>query len=197
MTQSSREIARAAVQARLASIALGHFTDRGFDNVTITEVAQVAGVSRSTFLRYFETKEDVVLCTVDPAGEAATARLLDRPAGEGDWTALRRCLDGFVADYLREPEHAMAGLRLVNTVPAINGRRLQRQRTWALNLAAALDRRHGAGPGQPSVRALTRANVALACMTVAVDRWTASDGQLSLDALVDEAFAAVAERPAG
>jgi len=193
--QTSRAIARAAVRARLASIALGQFTHRGFDSVTITEVAQAAGVSRSTFLRYFETKEEAVLCAVDPAGEGVAARLMDRPASEDDWTALRRCFDDLIENYLRDPEQTTAALRLVKSVPSISGRRLERQCSWATNLARALDRRAGANrtePAEPTIRAIARANAALSCMTVAVDRWTASGGQLELGTLIDDAFAALA-----
>ncbi len=47
-------------RARVERAALDLFTERGFENVTSDEVADVAGISRRTFFRYFATKADAV-----------------------------------------------------------------------------------------------------------------------------------------
>src|SRR4051812_1705569 len=43
-------------RARVERAALDLFTVRGFENVTSDEVADLAGISRRTFFRYFATK---------------------------------------------------------------------------------------------------------------------------------------------
>jgi mycofactocin system transcriptional regulator len=47
-------------RARVERAALDLFTARGFENVTSDEVADLAGISRRTFFRYFATKADAV-----------------------------------------------------------------------------------------------------------------------------------------
>lgn len=60
---------------RLQAEAIRLFTARGFDNVTVEEVAKAAGVSHMTFFRHFPTKESVVLDDpYDPILERAVRR---------------------------------------------------------------------------------------------------------------------------
>jgi AcrR family transcriptional regulator len=69
---------------RLQETALRLFAERGFDGVTVNEVAEEAGVSHMTFFRHFPTKESVVLDDpYDPLiGAAVAAQDIDLPALE-------------------------------------------------------------------------------------------------------------------
>ncbi|MFV0532105.1 MAG: TetR family transcriptional regulator [Cumulibacter sp.] len=57
----ARDRKKAATMRRLQQVALDLFDDRGFDNVTIEEVAEAARVSPRTVYRYFGTKDYLVL----------------------------------------------------------------------------------------------------------------------------------------
>src|ERR1700733_13743286 len=99
---ATRQVARSAVRAELASVALQQFLSHGFERVTVSDLAAVAGVSRSTFLRYFDTKEDAVLGALDPKGELIAGALRKRPASEDIWAALRRSLDPLIDEYRQD-----------------------------------------------------------------------------------------------
>lgn len=188
---STRAIGRAAVRDELAGIALPRFIDAGFDNVTFDDLATAAGVSRSTFLRYFGSKEDVVLHVFDPLGDAMSAALASRPAAEDEWTALRRAVGPALALLLRDPVQGLALLRLVWTTPALWARLHERQASWQPALVDRLSQR--AGTGAPSDLVLrTRAMAAMGCLMVAFDSWVDSEGRDDLDALTDSTFGALA-----
>lgn len=167
------------------------FLDAGFDNVTFDDLATAAGVSRSTFLRYFGNKEDVVLFVFDPLGDAMSAALAARPVAEDEWTALRRAVDPAVALLTRDPGEGLALLRLVWITPALWGRLHEKQASWRPQLADRLAERGGAGAASP-LALRTRAMAALGCLMVAFDSWVDGNGRDNLDALTDLTFEALA-----
>lgn len=196
MTTSGRieigEVARAAVRAELAALAVDLFLREGYEAVTFSDLAAAAGVSRSTLLRHFSTKEDIVLSTADAQGIRVAGALRARPAGESDWTALRRAFDVNVEPYRQDPVRALALTRLVQDVRALRAHGLEKQGGWHALLAEALAQRGGSAA--PTLRQWVWAGTALVCMNVAVQQWSASDGQLDLVTLLDDAFATL---PAG
>ncbi len=188
---STRAIGRSAVREELARGAFGQFCREGFDKVTLDDLAAAAGVSRSTFLRYFGSKEEVVLFTFDPLGDGMVDALRARPAGEEDWAALRRALDPVIARLTREPaSEGLALLRLVGQTPALCARLREKQAGWRPRLVQSLTERSEA---QRSSSLMLHARVAAAmeCLMAALEHWVADEGRPGLDDLVDEAFDAL------
>ena len=188
---STRAIGRNAVREELARGAFEQFCREGFDAVTLDHLAAAAGVSRSTFLRYFGTKEEVVLFTFDPLGDAMVDALRARPAGEEDWAALRRALDPAVALLAREPGEGLALLRLVGRTPALCARLREKQAEWRPRLVQALGERSGS-LAPSSVVLHARVAAAMECLMAALEHWVADEGRRGLDSLVDEACGALA-----
>ena len=190
----TRSIGRTAVREELARGAFVQFCRDGFDGVTLDDLAAAAGVSRSTFLRYFGSKEEVVLSTFDPLGDALVDALRARPAGEDDWAALRRALDPAVRQLTREPGEGFVLLRLVGRTPALCARLREKQAGWRPRLVQVLSER--AAPAPPSSVVLhARVAAAMECLMTALEHWVAAEGRPELGGLVDEAFGALA--PAG
>ncbi|SIO85704.1 Transcriptional regulator, TetR family [Nocardiopsis sp. JB363] len=188
----TRDIGRSAVRDELARTAFPLFCDRGFDEVTFEELATVAGVSRSTFLRYFGSKEEVVLFSFDPLGAQMVEALLDRPAHEKDRTALRHALSPATGFLNRDPAEGLALLRLIGRTPALCARLREKQAGWRPGLARALAERPGARPG-PDLRRQVLAGTALECLTVSLEHWASSEGDIDLDGLINDSFSALSD----
>src|SRR5438477_5606953 len=82
------------------------FVQKGFDHVTVHEVAEAADVSEKTVFNYFPTKEDLFFDEVDEREAALVAAIRGRKSGESIPAALRRhqgtdcgrmCTTGFAA----------------------------------------------------------------------------------------------------
>ncbi len=75
-----RERKRLAAMLRIQAVALDMFEERGFDEVTVEEVADASDVSPSSVYRYFGTKEEILLWDeYDPEMETLLAPALEAP----------------------------------------------------------------------------------------------------------------------
>jgi AcrR family transcriptional regulator len=125
-----RERKKWETRRRISDVATGLFFARGFDNVTIAEVAEAAGVSRMTVFNYFPRKEDLFL---DRSAETVVdyrRAISERGQGEPVAEALRRLHRGWLAE-----RHPMSGVveqgeafwKVVDETPALRARTLEQQ----------------------------------------------------------------------
>src|SRR5262245_12951543 len=76
------EIRRSAVELAIERAALGLFQRRGLDSVTTEEIADAAGISRRTFFRYFQSRDDLLAATPTRFLIRSLQSLRERPARE-------------------------------------------------------------------------------------------------------------------
>jgi len=84
-----RERKKRATRQRISDTATLLFAARGFDEVTVAEVARAAEVSTMTVFNYFPRKEDLFLDRIPEAVEMFTGAARQRPPGVGLFAALR------------------------------------------------------------------------------------------------------------
>jgi AcrR family transcriptional regulator len=77
-----RERKKLQTRRLIAETARRLFTERGFDAVTVAEVARAADVAEKTVFNYFPTKEDLFYSGMEAFEETLIAAIRDRPAGE-------------------------------------------------------------------------------------------------------------------
>ncbi|QEV18839.1 TetR/AcrR family transcriptional regulator [Streptomyces alboniger] len=79
----------------ISEAAIALFLERGFEKVSVAEVAAAAEISKPTLFRYFATKEDLVLHRFADHEDEAARVVAGRPAGRAALDALQRhFLDG-------------------------------------------------------------------------------------------------------
>lgn len=97
------ERTRRAVSNELVDAAQALFAEKGYEQVTIDEIAEATGISRRSFFRYFASKDELVLGRFDQQGEQYVDALNARPLDEPLWVALRRMADVTIV-YVSDPE---------------------------------------------------------------------------------------------
>ncbi|MFF4988984.1 TetR/AcrR family transcriptional regulator [Streptosporangium saharense] len=104
-------------RAHIADTAMRLFAERGFEEVTVNEVAEAAGVVKATLFGYFPTKESLVLHVLDDDLARVVA---ERAPGQTPLRALREHYHGAVAEpagsYVPE---LSAMVRVIQRSPAL------------------------------------------------------------------------------
>lgn len=91
---------------RISDVATRLFLDRGFDTVTVADVAREAGVSSVTVFKHFPRKEDLLFDREEDAVEILRGAVRDRSPGVDVLESLRR-----VAFRLLDDRHALSGIK--------------------------------------------------------------------------------------
>lgn len=180
------------MRAEVAVVALDLFAERGFDSTTVDDIARAAGMSRTSFFRYFPTKEDVVLGHLDELGQVIARTLAKRPEGEDPWDTLRAGCHAAYETGKSAPERALG--RMLESTPSLKARHQEKQARWQDLFIPEIASRLGvsADPHDPRPRALVAA--ALGCLDAAFQAWTATGGPVGMSGFIDRAFDVVAVR---
>lgn len=129
------------VRDALTAAAEELFLARGFEAVTVEEIAQTAGVSRRTFFRYYRSKEDVLVERADQLGEQLLAELAARPLNEPPLLAIRNALVPAIEYGLAEPELVRNTIRLLRETSALRRAVMERRSRLEERIAALMVQR--------------------------------------------------------
>lgn len=80
MTKSLQSRKRQLVRDAIYDAAIDLFAKHGFDETTVEEVADAAGISRRSFFRYFESKDDLLALNTVLCGEVICQTVVSCPA---------------------------------------------------------------------------------------------------------------------
>jgi len=134
------------VRDALSSAAAELFQTRGFEFVTVEEIARAAGVSRRTFFRYYESKEAVMVERLDRDGERIITELAARPLDEPPLLAIRNALIPAIVYALEEPDLVRDATRLLRETSALRRALMERRNRFEERIAALMTHRLGASP---------------------------------------------------
>ncbi|MFC5832548.1 TetR/AcrR family transcriptional regulator [Nonomuraea insulae] len=162
MMAGLRERKKEQTRQRISEVALRMFDERGYDAVTVNEIAEAAGVAKVTLFAYFSSKECLVLDAVkdDTAAIVAGRRDDQSPLG-----ALREHSRGMARRGMGEMdvEGLLARVRVISSSPALLAGVHQANMGQRYELAAALGE---AMPGSGSVPQLLAGQITAALTTL-------------------------------
>lgn len=159
--------------------ALRLFSEQGFHETTVDQIAAAAGVSRRTFFRYYDAKADVLWNEFDTEVETIRALLADLPEDLPVLEAVRRAV--LAANHYRAEDvpELRTRMTLLSSVPDLAASAAVHYDAWERAVSAFVARR--AGQPEDSLYPLVVGRAVLAACRAAYDRWSArADADLTV-----------------
>jgi AcrR family transcriptional regulator len=138
--QGLRERKKEQTRQLIAETARGLFAERGFDHVTVAQIARAADVAEQTVYNYFATKEDLVYWRLASFEDELMAAVRERAPGETALDAFWRWIQrqNGLLDERPVSEGLLAIARVISESPALRVREQQVFERYTESLAALL-----------------------------------------------------------
>jgi len=152
-TVGRRERKKLQTRQLLTDTARRLFAERGFEQVSVAEIAREADVAEATVFNYFPTKEDLVYSRLEHFEDELLAAIRDRPAGETILQAFGRFVlqpRGILG--APDPQSAQKLLeisRMIAQSPALLAREHQIFAGYTIWLTQVIAEETGAGADDP------------------------------------------------
>ena len=158
------------------------FIERGYDEVTVADIAERAGLTKRSFFNHFTDKREVMFASADALQASVLAALAEAdsdldPLDAAVWAFTQAAAP--IADY---PELARARRALIDSSPELRERDLMKMASMTAAVADALARR-----GVSEREATLAAQAATTVFTTAVDDW-AREPEHGLAASIQDAL---------
>ncbi|WP_067659187.1 mycofactocin system transcriptional regulator [Nocardia harenae] len=185
----SRGRPRGTSRRRLELIALELFTERGFEDTTVEQIAAAAGISERTFFRYFPSKGELLWYQFDDEVAALRGLFATVAADVPMMTAVRRVVVAANAYRAEDVPELRTRMHLLATVPGLAATAGAHYDAWERAVSDFAARRLGGRPDDLVPMAVGRATLATA--RAAFDAWLGrADDDLTV--YLDRALAALA-----
>ncbi|WBO63829.1 TetR/AcrR family transcriptional regulator [Streptomyces camelliae] len=152
MAEGLRERKKRQTRQYISDVATGLFLERGFEDVTVAEIAEAANVSVNTVYNYFPAKEDLFFDRSAGMVDRLARWIRSRDVGESAASAVLRELRGEV-QAVSPRVGLMEGydrfMRVIHGAPALRSRLWTFQQEVHDNVTAALREETGAAPEDP------------------------------------------------
>ncbi len=159
------------------------YAERGFENTTVSEIAERAGVTERTFFRHFADKREVLFEGASTLEELLVSTVADAPESAGPLDAVAAGLGAIATLFEERRDFSRQRRAIIAANPELRERELIKLAAWASALADVLRRR-----GVPDPAAALAAETGIAVFRIAWERWTDEDSGRDFAQLIQESF---------
>jgi AcrR family transcriptional regulator len=156
-------------RGRLALAAMELYGERGFDQTTVADIAERAGLTERTFFRHFSDKREVLFSGAQALQELLVNTVVDAPESATPMEAVSLALQVAGGRFNAHRDFSVQRQRIIDGSAELQERELIKLSSLAAALANALRQR---GVGDP-IAGLT-GEVAIALFKISFERWVSS-----------------------
>jgi AcrR family transcriptional regulator len=153
-------------RGRLERAAMELFVDRGFEQATVTDIAQRAGLTQRTFFRHFADKREVLFAGSAALQEFMVSAVASAPEDAAPIDAVAAALEGAAGVLQERREYSRRRMAVIAANPELQERELIKLARLAAAIAGALRER-----GVPDPAASLAAEAGTTVFRIGIDRW--------------------------
>jgi AcrR family transcriptional regulator len=168
---------------RLRQAAMELFVERGYEQTTVAEISERAGLTARTFFRYFADKREVLFAGSIYLQERLVAALDGAPNAASPMEAVSAALDAAATVLGQHHEYSRQRQSVIAANAELRERELIKLASLATALADGLRRR---GVADPNASLAAEAGVAV--LRVAFERWVHEPGEQELSTIMRESL---------
>ena len=170
-------------RGRLEQAALELYRERGFDQTTVAEIAERAGLTERTFFRYFADKREVLFWGQDMLREIYVSTIADAPDSAAPIDAVAAALLAAAPVFRDRHDRARQRQVVIAANPGLQERELLKRASLASAMADALRERGVADPA-----ASLAAEAGVIAFKTAFARWVTEPSEQDLARLIQESL---------
>ena len=171
-------------RARLQEAALALYGERGYEQTTVAEIAERAGLTKRTFFRYFTDKREVLFWGAGELQDFMVSALASAPDSAAPMEAVAAAIQGAAVLLAQRPiEYARQRRFIIAANVELQERELIKLASLAAALADTLRRR---GVNEPAASLAAEAGIAV--FKIAFEAWTSETSQRDFPELIRESF---------
>ncbi len=170
-------------RGRLEQAALALYGERGFENTTVAEIAERAGLTERTFFRHFADKREVLFGGARMLQELLVSAVASAPDSATPIDAVLAALESAGALLQERRDYARQRQAIIAANVELQERELIKLATLAAALAEALRAR---GVREPAASLTAEAGIAV--FRVGFERWVEESNRQELPLVIRESF---------
>ncbi|MGW7086605.1 TetR/AcrR family transcriptional regulator [Streptomyces sp. NPDC054871] len=170
-------------RGRLAKAALELYSERGYEQTTVAEIAKRAGLTERTFFRHFADKREVLFDGSGILKELFASAVAGAPKSAAPIDVVAAGLEAVCTAFVDRREH----FRQRQAVIVANAELQERELIKLASMSAALaDALHGRGVAKPAASLTAEAGIAV--FKVGFERWIAANEEREMSQLMRESL---------
>ena len=170
-------------RGRLEQAAMALYVERGFEQTTVAEIAERAGLTERTFFRHFADKREVLFAGAGMLQEFLVSGVTGAPDSVTPIEAVAEALEAAGALLQERRDYSRQRQAVIAANPALQERELIKLASLAAAVADALRQR---GVTEPAASLTAEAGIAV--FKVAFERWVSDASQPELPQLISESL---------
>jgi AcrR family transcriptional regulator len=168
---------------RLMKAAITLFAEQGYEETTVADIAEGAGLTKRTFFRYFSDKREVLFSGSDELKRLWLEAMAAAPPDAAPLAVVTAGLDPVADMFIERHDFARIRAGIIEANPELKERELIKLQTLAGAIKAALVER-----GVSANAAILAAQAGVTVFQVGFDGWVQQDDPAAFGRLMDESL---------